>query len=61
MADPMDISALLADGELDREVIENLKNADRDALKRSLEKNLPDPLVARILERIDKLIAASDP
>jgi hypothetical protein len=52
------LRTLLENGELDRETVENLRDADRDEMERMLSSYLPDSEVAVILGRIDSLIAA---
>jgi hypothetical protein len=58
--DGLDLGALLAGGELDREAIARLKAADPEAIRRVLTTWLPDAEADRILERIRALIEAAD-
>ena len=60
MSEGLDIAALLAGGQLDRETIANLKKADRAAMKKLLSQYLPDEQVDAVLARIDALVRASE-
>ena len=60
MAGGFDLGQLLAGGEFDPETIENLRNADREQMRQTLEVHLPADEVARILKRIDELLAATE-
>ena len=54
----MDLGALLAAGQLDRAMVERLRDADKDAMRESLSKYHDDAEVERIMGRIEELIAA---
>ena len=57
----MDLGALLAAGQLDRAMVERLRDADKDAMRESLSKYHDDDEVERIMGRIEALIAALPP
>jgi len=54
----MDLRALLAAGELDRAVVERLRDADKEAMRESLSKYHDDDEVEAIMARIAALVAA---
>ena len=57
----MDIGALIDSGQLDRAMIERLRDADRDKMRQMLSKYHDDAEVERFLARIDALVAALPP
>lgn len=57
--DPGALAGLIAGGELDRKMIDELARADRAQMRKLLETFLPAPEVDAMLARIDALIAAA--
>jgi hypothetical protein len=57
----MDLGALLDAGQLDRAMVERLRDADKEAMRESLSKYHSDEEVDGIMARIEALIAALPP
>ena len=57
--DELDFNALVTDGEWDRATVEKLKKVDLEEVRATLSQFLPDAQVARILERIRRLIGVA--
>lgn len=55
MSGPVDLQALFAGGELDPEMIHNLKQANLDEMRQLLLDHFPDAEVDLMMERIRKL------
>lgn len=58
MAEGIDIAALIAGGQLDKETVERLRDADPDEMRALLSRFLPDDDVEGIMARVQALIDA---
>jgi hypothetical protein len=57
----VDLGALLDSGQLDRAMIERLRDSDKEAMRAMLSKYHDDDAVERFMARIEALIAALPP
>jgi hypothetical protein len=57
----MDLGALLDSGQLDRAMVERLRDADRDKMREMLSKYHDDDAVERFMARIEALVSTLPP